>query len=83
MKYFLKGGGRKNQNNKDFAEADVKLTHLPPSMPPNWLFQYVSFVLLPIADLSSIYFQTWKKIKWFDDILVFYLWNAKYVFQWS
>lgn len=37
MKYFLKGGGRKN-NNKDFAEADVKLTHLPPSTPPNCLF---------------------------------------------
>lgn len=57
MKYFLKGGGRKN-NNKDFVGADVKLTHLLPSTPPNWLFQYVSFVLLPIADLSSIYFQT-------------------------
>lgn len=57
MKYFLKGGGRKN-NNKDFVGADVKLTHLLPSTPPNWLFQYVSFVLLPIADPSSIYFQT-------------------------
>lgn len=82
MKYYLKEGGKKNSN-KDFAWADVKLTHLPPLIPVNWLFQYVSFVLLPIADLLSIYSQTWKKIKWFDDILVsvFYLWNAKYIFQ--
>lgn len=74
MKKSLKGGGEKSTN-KDFASADVKLTHLPPSILANWLFQYVSFVLLPIADLLSIYSQTWKKIKWFDDILVsvFYL----------